>query len=138
MSVQSPERLLYKGQVHGMCTEPLADYIKQMEFGPGFSFVHSGLTRRYVGSWEIIEDHLYLTGLDAQCLDGPRATLATIFPGADKVLASWYSGALRVPQDVTLNCVHMHYVSDIAPDMLLEIKAGVVVATKFRHPETGF
>lgn len=134
MTAQIPESLRYKGEDLSMCEEPLASYFFCAGSAPRFAPVSTALWRRYVGSWEIVDDRLYLVGIDAALQDGSKATLATIFPDAgDRVFADWFSGTVRVPQGRMIEYVHSGYSSTYERDMFLDIERGVVVAERVRQ-----
>ena len=103
-------------------------------FNPKFESNCTALWRGYVGSWEIVEDRLYLVGLSGTIEGGADATLATIFPDfPDRVFAHWYSGTIRIPQGKQLEYVHMGYGSTFERDLFLDLERGVVVAIRVRH-----
>ena len=136
MTAQSPERIVYMGKRLSMCTEPLEDYFSKGGIRPSLRRSSTALWRRYIGSWEIENDRLYLTDLDGWLEDGTRVTAGMIFPGfPDKVFAQWYSGQLRIPEGELLEYVHMGYGSSYERDLLLEVRDGVVIATSLRHNE---
>ncbi|WP_166507301.1 hypothetical protein [Frigidibacter mobilis] len=80
MTAQFPEKIIYQGEELAMCTEPLEDYFSKGGIRPCFRRSSTALWRRYIGSWEIVDDRLYLTGIEAWLEDGTRATTAMIFP----------------------------------------------------------
>lgn len=134
MTAQIPERLRYQGEDLAMCTTPLSNYFTVGGKNPGFEFNCTALWRGYVGSWEIVDDRLYLVGLNGTLEDGTDATLASIFPGFPyRVFAHWYTGTIRIPQGKMLEYVHMGYGSTYERDLLLEIERGVVVSTRAQH-----
>ena len=136
MTAQSPERIVYMEKRLSMCTEPLEDYFSKGGIRPNLRRSSTALWRRYIGSWEIVDDRLYLTGLDGWLEDGTRVTAGMIFPGfPDKVSAQWYSGQLRIPEGELLKYVHMGYGSTYERDLLLEVRDGVVIETSLRHNE---
>ena len=136
MTAQSPERIVYMGKRLSMCTEPLEDYFSKGGIRPNLRRSSTALWRRYIGSWEIVDDRLYLTDLDGWLEDGTRVTAGMIFPGfPDKVFAQWYSGQLRIPEGELLKYVHMGYGSTYERDLLLEVRDGVVIETSLRHNE---
>lgn len=136
MTAQSPERIVYMGKRLSMCTEPLEDYFSKGGIRPNLRRSSTALWRRYIGSWEIVDDRLYLTGLDGWLEDGTRVTAGMIFPGfPDKVFAQWYSGQLRIPEGELRKYVHMGYGSTYERDLLLEVRDGVVIETSLRHNE---
>lgn len=117
-----------------MCTNPLSDYFAFGGAKPRFESNCTALWRGYIGSWEIVDDRLYLIGLQGTLEDGTEATLASVFPGfPDRVFAHWYSGTIRVPQGKQLEYVHMGYGSTFERDLFLEVARGVVVATRVQH-----
>lgn len=136
MTAQSPEKIVYQGEKLSMCSEPLEDYFSKGGIRPKFRLSSTALWRRYVGSWEIVDDRLYLTDVSGWLEDGSKVTVAMIFPGfPDKVFAQWYSGQLRIPQGKLLEYVHMGYGSAYERDLLLDVRCGVVVAASVRHNE---
>lgn len=134
MTAQFPEKIIYQGEELAMCTEPLEDYFSKGGIRPCFRRSSTALWRRYIGSWEIVDDRLYLTGLEAWLEDGTKATTAMIFPAfPDKIFAQWYSGQLRIPQGELVEYIHMGYGSTYERDLLLEVRCGAVVETSVRH-----
>lgn len=120
-----------------MCTNPLSDYFAMGGTNPRFESNCTALWRGYVGSWEIVDDRLYLVELSGTLEGGADATLATIFPDfPDRVFAHWYSGSIRIPQGKQLEYVHMGYGSTFERDLFLDIERGVIVATRVRHNGT--
>jgi len=116
-----------------MCTEPLGDYFALGGRRPAFQTQSTALWRRYIGSWEIWEDRLYLIGLDAILENGSGASVESIFPGfPDRVFAHWYSGELRLPQGRQLKYVHLGYGSVYEFDLFLRIEKGVLVGSRTR------
>ena len=134
MTAQIAEKLRYQGEDVAMCTNPLSDYFAMGGTNPRFESNCTALWRGYVGSWEIVDDRLYLIGLNGTLEDGTQASLATIFPGfPDRVFAHWYSGTIRLPQGKQLEYVHMGYGSTFERDLFLDVERGVVVATRVQH-----
>lgn len=55
----------------------------------------STLLRNYLGTWELLDQHLYLVSIQAKFLDDTVVTLDSLFPGyPERVFAHWYSGHL--------------------------------------------
>ena len=137
MTAQIAESLLYEGEDLAMCTNPLSDYFAVGGFAPRFQSNCTALWRGYVGSWEIVDDRLYLISLNGTLEDGTDASLATIFPEfPDRVFAHWYSGTIRLPQGKQLEYVHMGYGSTFERDLFLDLERGVVKNTRVRHNGT--
>lgn len=134
MTAQIAESLLYEGKKVTICTTPLSDYFALGGGHPNFDDFHcTALWRGYVGSWEIVENRLYLIGLQGTLEDGSKATLATIFPDyPERVFAHWFSGPIRIPQGKLLKYVHMGYKSVYERDLFLELERGVLVNKHIR------
>ncbi len=99
MTAQISEKLLFEGEKHAMCTNPLGDYCALGGELPRFASNCTALWRGYVGTWEIINDRLYLIELHGELESGQDADLETVFPGyGERVFAHWYSGVIRLPQ----------------------------------------
>ena len=134
MTAQIGERLRYQGEDMTMATEPLEAYFTLGGERPSFGFVSTALWRGYVGRWEIVDDRLYLVGINAAAFRDEPVPLERLFPGyGDRVFAHWYSGTLRVPQGRRLAYVHMGYASTYERDLMLQIERGVLRGTWVRH-----
>lgn len=134
MTAQIGEKLIYDGREVSMCSEPLGDYFAFGGNNPSFESNCTALWRGYVGTWEIINDRLYMVRLTGTLKDGTEATLETVFPGyPDRVFAHWYSGTLRIPEGKMLEYIHMGYGSSYERDRFLKIEKGVVVGSQVRH-----
>lgn len=137
MTAQFAERLHYQGEDVAMCTNPLYDYFAMGGIEPRFEVNCTALWRGYVGSWEIVDNRLYLIKLSGTLEDGADASLATLFPAfPDRVFAHWYSSTIRIPQGRQLEYVHAGYGSIFESDLFLDIDRGVVTATRVCHNGT--
>lgn len=137
MTAQIAEKLLYQGDEVAMCSTPLCDYFIMGGDHPRFDSNCTALWRGYVGQWEIIDDRLYLIGLNGTLKDGAVVSIASIFPDyPNRVFAHWFTGILRIPQGKQLRYVHIGYKSTYERDLLLDVERGVVVATQVRHNGT--
>ncbi|WER09229.1 hypothetical protein PUH89_18315 [Rhodobacter capsulatus] len=81
MTAQMPEKIVYQGAILELCTEPLEDYFAKGGIRPALERSTTALWRRYVGSWEVVDNLLYLTHLDGRLVDGTKITVSMIFPG---------------------------------------------------------
>lgn len=134
MTAQIGEKLIYQGREVAMCTEPLGDYFALGGESPDFAMNYTALWRGYVGTWEIMENRLYLIGLSGRLNDGTQATLATLFPDyPERLFAHWYSGTLRIPEGKRLEYCHAGYSSIYERDRLLKIEHGVFTHTSVRE-----
>ena len=133
MTNQIPEMLLFEGKKVAMFTEPLGDYFDMCGLEPPFRSTSTALWRGYVGSWEIINERLYIIGLDGNLVGGRDATLATVFPDfPERVFAHWYSGEIRIPEGRVLRRVYAGYASVFERDLIFELERGVVAKVTVR------
>lgn len=134
MTAQIAERLTFDGQQVALLTNPLDLYFELGGHNPGFQSTSTALWRGYVGSWEVVNDRLYLVGLNGVLESGADANLESVFPGfPERVFAHWYSGTLRIPQGKRIKYVHMGYGSTYERDVLLTLRNGVVINKSERN-----
>lgn len=114
---QRPERIVFENKFCELHSSPLEQYDWEGRRRPGFQpsprvFMTTGNWRGYVGLWEIAHGKLYLRGIDGwlraeeEATDSvtphlKRADLAELFPNRisdGRVLASWYTGTLVIPE----------------------------------------
>jgi hypothetical protein len=134
MTAQTPETLYYMGEQLSMCSEPLAQYFTLSGKGIPLNSDCTALWRGYVGTWEIVDERLYLIGLNGTTENDEPLSVATLFPDfPDRVFAHWFNGRLRVPQGGLVKYVHAAYSSQYERDLFLDIEHGVVMATSVQH-----
>ena len=134
MTAQISEQVIFEGQKVALLSNPLSDYFNLGGCNPGFQSTSTALWRGYVGTWEILNDRLYLVALIGTLKSGDKADLESVFPGfSDRVFAHWFSGTLRIPQGKRLEYVHMGYGSTYERDVLLSLQNGVVVKQEIRN-----
>lgn len=127
MTAQVPETLIYEGQKHSMCAEPLAMYFQLMNMKVKFLALNSACWRGYRGTWEVKDDRLYLVDFQGQINFGQTANLEMIFPGfPDRVFAHWFTGRVRLPQGRLLEYIHGGYASTYEKDLFLTFENGVL------------
>lgn len=81
--------------------------------------------RGYVGVWEIRDGKFYLNDIKAGLGEGPGA-FRKITP--EPLLATWFTGVLRVPRGKQLRYVHMGFGSVYENEEHFKIENGEVVA----------
>lgn len=150
MTAQIPDKLRYDGKLHSLFAEPLESW-------PGKAGVHlvAGNTanwRGYIALWEIADGKLYFKDVSGKvcakteeaelpvskcgrrhggACEPREALLEDIFPGANgQVLATWFSGTLKVPLGKMLNYVHMGYASEFEGYLLIDVVGGHVTQTR--------
>lgn len=130
MTAQIRERLVYNEVEVPMCSCPLNIFLRLADFPKSFKSPHTALWRGYVGTWDIIDNRLYLISIKGEFTDGTTLSLDSIFPGfKDRVFAHWYTGNLRIPYGAKLKYVHMGFGSIHEFDLFIKIKKGVVLNT---------
>ena len=128
MTAQISETLIYNGEEHAMCSEPLGSYFGLGGKGPEFRSPTSACWRGYVGTWEVVDNRLYLIKLRGWLKDGGEANLENLFPGyPDRVFAHWFTATARLPQGKELEYVHMGYGSRYERDLFIRFEKGFVV-----------
>lgn len=130
MTAQIPEKIHFQGKLHTMYSEPLAQYFMQGAQFPDFAVTSTGLWRKYVGTWRVIDDRLYLEDIEAVLESGEPGSLSTIFPGyPERVFAHWFTGRLRLPQGKRLRYIHGGFLSEFEGDLFLDIEKGILKGT---------
>ena len=134
MTAQIAEELYYKGECYSMCSNPLSMYFSLVEIKPAFEETSTALWRGYVGSWEIIDDRLYLIGLRGKLMDGTKVSVSTFFPDyPDRVFAHWFSDKIRIPLGKCIEYVHMGYGSNYEKDWFLTVDKGVITKNEVKE-----
>ncbi|MDV5240993.1 hypothetical protein [Leclercia adecarboxylata] len=124
MTTQMNEKLRYQGKDMTMCSTPLGTYFAMGGIEPCFKLYSTALWRGYLGSWEIVDDRLYLIRLTGNLGDWLNyASLATIFPEfPDRVFAHWYSGTICIPQGGNdSNLLIVFYVQIMPDDFVMQL-----------------
>lgn len=141
MRAQIPERLHHLGASHAMSAEPLSEWFQRVGHTPALAIPSSALWRGYIGDWEIVNDRLYLVGINACFEDGTPVRLVDWFPGfSERVFAHWFSGDLRLPQGKRLAAPQSGQNRLHERDHCLRLLRGVVIHAWTRHngvPEAG-
>lgn len=134
VGAQIPERLRFLGEGHAMAAEPLGDFFTRVGHTPAFAIHSTALWRGYIGDWEIVNDRLYLIGINASFEDGTPVRLVDLFPGFnERVFAHWFSGDLRLAQGRPLAGVHAGHANGHERDLCLRLQRGVLVHVWTRH-----
>ena len=141
MTAQFSECLVYQGKTLRMQSLPLSSYLDSLSIPPAFAEVHTACWRRYVGTWEVIHDRLYLTDIKAHWQDGAPVRLEQLFPEFTdsvkrKIFAHWYTGTLICAQGKLLRYAHMGYESTYEESLLLSFDCGTLVNTNLRQHAT--
>ena len=100
VTTQVPDCLMRQGVEFPILSEPLDPYIRMTDVNLHSPDVwNSSCWRGYIASWEVLDDHLYLVGIEGISASYPLS-LESLFPGFDqRVFAHWFSGTVIVPAD---------------------------------------
>jgi hypothetical protein len=135
-TAQASDRLLIDGEPYALNTNPLGAYLAALgDKAPKFESPHTALWRGYIASWALAEGKLWLTGVegyrrvhdaktgqdDIEAFDAMQA----LFPGSPRVAATWYTGALIVPNGELVDYVHMGYGSTYSGYIVAIVRNGV-------------
>ena len=127
MTAQLSDRLIYQGKTERVCSTPLASYFLMGGYRPDFLLESTANWRAYIATWEIIEDRLYLVGIEAKLSGDIEASVSSVFPEyPNRVFAHWYTGTLRVPRGELIKYVHGGFYSVYEQDFLIDVERGVV------------
>ena len=133
MTAQFSELLMLEGKQHSLCSYPLASYFALGGESVAFRASSTALSRGYIGTWEILDQRLYLIRLQGWLEDESPVSLETVFAGyPQRVFAHWFSGTLRLPQGQLLHYVHGGFGSCYEQDLLIDVARGVVTAKRVR------
>ena len=133
MTAQKAEELHYKGECYPMCSNPLSIYFSLADIEPNLKRTTTALWRRYVGTWEIIDERLYLVGLRGKLMDGTKISVSTFFPDyPERVFAHWFSEKIRIPLGKCIKYVHMGYGSNYEKDWFLTVNKGVITKNEVK------
>ena len=132
MTAQIMEVIYIDGKKRYMASEPFGLYLESIKDVPTFSAPHTGCWRGYEGTWEIMDEKLFLVNLHG-FIKTPEKEYQDIdlnyfFPNQKKVFAEWFSGELRIPEGKMVNYIHMGYESLYEKDLILELENGTVVS----------
>lgn len=140
-TAQIPDQLTIDGQTVALYAQPIHPLLSQR---PDLKkkvdrYIKGGCSASWSGlraSWEIRDEQLYLVKLEANpCADPKTVPLRKLGAprGADRLLADWFSGQLRVPQGREVEYVHMGFESRFERDLLLTVEKGRVIAREVRE-----
>lgn len=135
MTVQTSERVRFRGEDRELLSTPLCDYLRQKGLSKLFDdWTSTDLWRGYEGTWEVDDGRLYLSHLHGYLKDGTIASMRSVFPECGgRVFASWYSGTLRIP-DGRLLCPAVGGFEHIYErDILLTVQNGLIVDEELRE-----
>lgn len=132
-TAQIPDSVIIDGEEYALNTNPLESYVQGKELIPENASRSTANWRGYVATWEISNGTLVLTRVDIRLYDkasrehSRKNIRSTLFPNQSRVVASWYSGALIVPDGRMTSYVHMGYGSTYDHYRIYRIDKGRVI-----------
>lgn len=137
MTAQASDSITYNNKTTGMGTEPLRDYIPELNLPHRFFATSTFCWRGYFAKWAVENNKLFLIGFDGQILDNIKVGMDYIFPGEDVVFAHWFSGEIRIPLGEMVRYIHGGYASVYEGDRFLIFEKGnlLKVYEKWLTPE---
>jgi len=133
-TAQEPDTIVVNNQVLPLNTNPLDSYIKVIGWEPPEeASIWSSNWRGYIAKWEVIAGNLILSEASILLKGGSykdqkrKSILEDLFPKKKQIIATWYSGALIVPDGEMTNYVHMGYGSSYESYQVLRVQEGIVI-----------
>lgn len=134
-TAQVPDRIIIEGESHYLQTNPLSAVLQEREWKPPEGTVSSSANwRGYVATWAIDRGELVLEDVTTDLHGGTSGQYEkasqkdALFPGQDRVVATWYSGALVIPEGEVVEYQHMGYGSVYERYQVLRISDGQVTS----------
>lgn len=139
MAAQLPDCIILHGERMDLYSNPLEQYwILRKKKRPMFN-TSQNCKRGYVATWEILDKQLILRNIDGNAEKRyflfwkkiARYTLKMLFARAGNggVLASWFTGKIRIPQGNRTLYVHNEYDSRFEREMVITVQQGKVLKT---------
>lgn len=148
-SGQEPDLLFYEGKILPLFSNPLENFYNNEKKRPAFTIApntfRSTNSRGYVAFWEIIDDSLYLKGVDSWVCGETvleKASEKTACQKADikqlfddryiqnRVFAKWFTGELRMPQGEIIRVLSAGYGSIYERDFIISVRDGKITGKK--------
>jgi hypothetical protein len=153
MTTQVSDQLIYDGKQHSIFSEPLNLCHDECVRRLNYMWNNTACYRGYIADWEVADDRLFLTGVEATVCTKPyeesapksrycsishsgdclpeTKNLHDIFPNSDgKVSAEWYSGEIRLPLGEMIKYIHCGYETEYENYLLLEFNSGSIVGSR--------
>lgn len=130
MTAQIPDILHHRGAALDLCHDVLRGYLGRLrkDRRPALYKASTACHRGYVATWEIRDETLYLTAIDAVVRTErgvASITLAEAFPWAgETIAATWFSGEVRCPEGRLRRYVHHAFASEYERERILYFENG--------------
>ncbi len=100
---QLPDTIKYKSKLYELGNEPFADYLAEHFPDVKLDITMEPFQRGYIGKWALKRGKLFLTALDAMCIEGMDIEMDYFFGTDDPVFVDWFTGTLRLMDDPTFH-----------------------------------
>lgn len=136
MAAQRPDIIIKNGEKLNLYSNPLEELWTKFNLKRPDFCSDAYCKRGYVATWELRNDHLFLTNIDGYfnkiTLFGKktvRYTLYTLFPENwnKPIYTDWFSGKLRIPQGRMIQYSPNGYDSRFEREVIISIDQGMVV-----------
>lgn len=134
MTQQFDEAFILDGKQTTTSSSPLAQYFQKnplpsppsVDAQPFDYSLFSALRRGYKGTWTLLDDKLYLIGLEGPTGDGTM--IWEVFPdaGDEGVFADWFTGPLHINQGGIYRYSKPYRHTKHQMEIVLEVVAGLV------------
>lgn len=128
MTAQFRNLIFFDGETHSLSADPLESYL--ISKGITINSTCSACWSGYLSKWEILDTKLFLTDVNPCFTDDEGAKIVNmqnLFPGQNKVFASWFAGELLLQLGELLHYEHMGYSSVYEKHLFLIVKNGIVM-----------
>ena len=134
-TAQRGDVLILDREEHWIQTNPLEAFLEvHPDRRPQSDIFSTSLWRRYVATWEVVDQRLFLTDVaalrektDADHFDTELySVMSDVFPDERRVLATWFTGHVIVPVGDLIEYVHLDYASTYERYIVLTIKKGLL------------
>ncbi len=120
-----------------MDTEPLRDYVAELNLPHRFIAPTTFCNRGYVAKWAVDNNKLFLVGFKGWILDYMEVGMDYIFPGEDVVFVHWNTGTIRTRLGEMVAYIHGGYDSTYEGYVALKFENGILISAteKWLTPE---
>lgn len=128
---QIPDLIVIDGRQYSLYVNPLEAYFsRHPEKRPQSNVRSTGNWRGYVAHFEVIGTEMVLTDVRVdEWSDKERSVLKDLFPGANPLVATWFTGYLIVPDGEGDPPVPMGYGSELTRYIVIRVMRGSIAKT---------
>jgi hypothetical protein len=124
MTVQSRDILIFEDEEYRIDNLPLNSYLVEKDIK--FVCATTNLGRGYFATWELKEGALFLIDFHGFVENYARVEFDYLFPGENKVFASWFSGCIKASTGVLLQSDRLKNIYIYEFDLYLTFENGKI------------